>query len=243
MAVRKLDIEQLPDDPLEAIKAIYKHVEYLRGLLVDDKADIKELIPDFWEAVAILQGVLDLTPLGQDMTIQEFSPTPGENEAIAIQNAINFAKAANEECIRIQTEQQVARTREAVALRYKASFGYEFTDGDLQRIQQLINELREQLVANQQLTAEHKQRVMQRLEALQRELHKRVSDLSRIYGLVGEAGVLLGKLGEDAKPFVDRIREIAQIGWRTQSRAEELPSDLELPLLSASDKLESSSDN
>ena len=59
-----------------------------------------------------------------------------------------------------------------------------------------------------------------------------MSSLDKLWGLIGEAGVVLGKFGRDAKPFVDRIREIAQIAWRTQARAEELPSGTPLPLLS-----------
>jgi hypothetical protein len=63
------------------------------------------------------------------------------------------------------------------------------------------------------------------------ELHKKVSDLDRFWGLIGDAGVVVGKLGENAKPIVDRIREIADIVWQTQSRAEELPSGTKLPQL------------
>lgn len=79
--------------------------------------------------------------------------------------------------------------------------------------------------------AKHKDRVLKRLEALQREVHKKMSNLDKLWSLVGDAGVALGKFGSDAKPFVDRIREIAQIVWRTQARAEELPSGTPLPLL------------
>lgn len=51
--------------------------------------------------------------------------------------------------------------------------------------------------------------------------------------LVGDAGVAIGKLGENAKPIVDRIKEITEIAWRTQARAEELPSGSEYPLPSS----------
>ena len=63
-------------------------------------------------------------------------------------------------------------------------------------------------------------------------MHKKVSDLDRFWGLIGDAGVVLGKLGNDAKPIVDRIKEVAEIVWQTQSRAEELPSGTKIPLLS-----------
>ena len=60
-------------------------------------------------------------------------------------------------------------------------------------------------------------------------MHKKVSDLDHFWGLIGDAGVALGKLGNDAKPIVDRIREITGITWNTQSRAEELPSGTTFP--------------
>ena len=98
-------------------------------------------------------------------------------------------------------------------------------------MQHLINELRVQISKTDALEQEHQQRLLRRLEKLQAEMHKKVSDLDRFWGLVGDAGVVLGKLGNDAKPIVDRIKEIASIVWRTQSRAEELPSGTELPSL------------
>jgi len=58
-----------------------------------------------------------------------------------------------------------------------------------------------------------------------------MSNVDKLWGLVGEAGVTLGKFGKDAKPIVDRIREITKITWRTQSNSEELPSDTPFPLL------------
>jgi hypothetical protein len=76
---------------------------------------------------------------------------------------------------------------------------------------------------------------LKRLESLQAEIHKRVPDLDKFWGLIGDAGVVIGKFGKDAKPIVDRIREIADIVWRTQFRAEELPSGTSSPLLEHKD--------
>ncbi|MBV7437615.1 hypothetical protein [Aeromonas sp. sif2416] len=111
------------------------------------------------------------------------------------------------------------------------AFSYEFSQGDLERVQLLINELRAQISNNEILDASHRQRLLKRLEHLQSELHKKVSDLDRFWGLVGDAGVVLGKLGTDAKPIVDRIKEIAEIAWKTQARTEELPSSATNPML------------
>lgn len=110
-------------------------------------------------------------------------------------------------------------------------FGYEFTDGDLKRIQQLINELREMVSANTELDDGHKQRMLKRLEKMQSELHKKMSDISRFYELMGDAGVALGKLGEGAKPIVEAIKELAGIAWKSQARAEQLQSDAGNPMI------------
>jgi hypothetical protein len=113
----------------------------------------------------------------------------------------------------------------------KSGFAYEFSQADLQRIQQLINELRDQVANSQVFDEQHRTRLMKRLENLQREVHKRVSDLDRFWGLIGDAGVALGRFGKDAKPIVDRISEIAQIVWHTQAQTEGLPSTTDMPLL------------
>lgn len=111
------------------------------------------------------------------------------------------------------------------------SFAYEFTDGDLRRIQLLLNELRTLIGDYNGFQDDHRRRLLLRLESLQGELHKRVSDLDRFYGFILDIGALMRQFGEDAKPMVDRARELMGIVWRTQARTQELPSDSEVPLL------------
>jgi uncharacterized protein YoxC len=118
----------------------------------------------------------------------------------------------------------------------RGGFSYEFTQADLHRIQALINELREEVAGSTLFEEKHKARLLKRLEQLQSELHKRVSDLDRFWGLIGDAGVALGRFGTAAKPFVDRISEITEIVWNTQKQSEGLPSSVSLPLLSLHEK-------
>jgi len=133
---------------------------------------------------------------------------------------------------------ELNKFRKQFATKFGNPFFYEFTDGDISRIQVLLNELREIISSSTEFDEKHKRRLLKRLESLQSELHKKMSDLDHFWGLVGDAGVVLGKLGKDAKPLVDRIKEITKITWRTQSRAEELPSDTSNPALLASDNVE-----
>ncbi|MFG0529849.1 hypothetical protein ACF8FB_05825 [Pseudomonas sp. yb_2] len=114
-------------------------------------------------------------------------------------------------------------------------FSYEFTEGDVNRIQVLINELRTLISDNTELEDQHKRRLLKRLEKLQSEMHKKMSDLDHFYGLTVEGSVMLKKVGGNLKPIVDRISEITKITWATQSRAEDLPSGSEPPLLGHDD--------
>lgn len=127
------------------------------------------------------------------------------------------------------TKEKASFNKERYQNLFSKSFMYEFTDGDLERIQMLINELREIIVKSELFESKHQSRLLKRLERLQSELHKKVSDLDRFWGLVGDAGVAIGKFGNDAKPIVDRIHELTRIVWNTQVRSEELPSETSMP--------------
>lgn len=115
----------------------------------------------------------------------------------------------------------------------RVGFAYEFSQADLHRIQTLINELRGEVASSKLFEDTHQARLLKRLEQLQGELHKRVSDLDRFWGLIGDAGVALGRFGTAAKPFVDRISEITAIVWNTQKQSEGLPSNMSMPLLNS----------
>ncbi|OYZ06457.1 MAG: hypothetical protein B7Y29_05555, partial [Thiotrichales bacterium 16-46-22] len=127
----------------------------------------------------------------------------------------------------LQTETK-KRNAESIKEKYSnilgTSFYYEFSPTDLTRLQELINELRDLIASTNDLESDHQRRLLSRLEKLQSELHKKLSDVDRFWGLVGDAGVMLEKLGKNAKPMVDRIKEIAQITWKTQTQAEGLPN-------------------
>ena len=149
-------------------------------------------------------------------------------------NIYDFFIEAKEIVTKEVTNLTLSRIKNKYLTQFGKNFAYEFSKGDLQRVQEIINILRDEISATSSLDEEHKNRLLKRLEKMQSELHKKVSDLDRFWGLVGDAGVVAAKLGENAKPIVDRIKEISEIIWRTQSRAEELPSDTPLALIDTS---------
>ncbi|MFO7598053.1 MAG: hypothetical protein R6W92_17130 [Desulfocurvibacter africanus] len=116
------------------------------------------------------------------------------------------------------------------AVRFNKIFVYRFSDNDFSRLQTLVNEIRDLISSSVVIIDDHKKRLLKRLENLQSELHKSESNLDKFWGLMGDAGVMLGKFGSDIKPIVDRIREVLEIVCRTQAQSEQLPGKLPLAL-------------
>lgn len=116
----------------------------------------------------------------------------------------------------------------------KSEYSIVFTEDDLERAQELVNEIRDIIAKNDKLEEDHRRRLLRRLETLQSEMHKHVSDVDRIFGFAADAGTVARKLGEDAKPITDRVRELLEIGWRSKAESEGLPSGEEIPLLQKS---------
>jgi hypothetical protein len=179
------------------------------------------------DAYALLKALKEAESLPLEIVLPGLSKsrTVAINEISSL--LIQVRKSYESESDKLRVENLTSRYKTVVS----KGFVYEFSKGDLEAVQERVNELRLLISSVKGLEKEHQQRLLRRLEKLQGELHKKVSDLDRFWGLIGDAGVVMGKLGDDAKPIVDRMREIADIVWRTQSRAEELPSGTELPRL------------
>ena len=181
----------------------------------------------------LLEGYALISALGAASKIEYGTSEPVLSRDIikASRGIAAFLRDVSAELIEQANAHKLESLRNHFTKTIVYGFSYEFTDGDLKRVQELINELRDLVTENTELEADHKRRLLKRLEEMQSELHKKVSDFDRYYGLAVDAGVLMKKLGENAKPFVDRIKELTRISWATQSRAENLPSGSEPPLL------------
>lgn len=179
------------------------------------------------EALALLSAMEDEGLLSTGLYTPEANGEAHENCNRITQYLMEVRKVKQQD--KSVSDLRSMRQRFGVAL--SGRFAYEFSAADISRVQQLISELRENIAASDMFEDKHRARLLARLEALQAELHKRISDLDKFWGLIGDAGVALGKFGNDAKPIVDRMKEIAAIVWNTQARAEDLPSSTPLPLL------------
>jgi hypothetical protein len=163
---------------------------------------------DFLEVYAILQAFIEARGL-------KFSLPPATPPNVRRSDILSI----------LQTQKSAAETRiyqrestfhlEQKSDEYRAMFSiiptYEFSDADYNRIQELINELRDLIQRAVLIPKQHKERLLKRLEAMQKELHKRTSDIDRFWGFVAEAGIVARKFGEDLKPINDRVGELGRI--------------------------------
>lgn len=219
--------EFLEEFRAEPVKKAVEIRSMLKPHLSDAQSWVDTDLEVLVEAYALVVEALEAELLPMEKSYPTLSGDINE-DCFSIQN---FLREVEEACIAKASKLRLASLRSKFKTSLGSGFAYEFSQGDLDRVQLLINELRSQISGLTGLESDHRRRLLGRLEKLQSELHKKVSDLDRFWGLVGDAGVVLGKLGNDAKPIVDRIKEIADIVWQTQSRAEELPSGTQLPSL------------
>ena len=215
-------VEKLPDDPALAGKMICDDFMSFYTNTPSEK-DEKNYEP-YLRAIALIQAFSE--SFGIDLQYPSLSSNITEN----IKEIANFFDETRGVFDRKFTLSVLDKYKKNFKQKFGAGFLYRFSDGDLTKIQSLINEIREYLVGTKEIQEEHRERLLKRLEKLQSELNKTMSDLDRFWGLLIDGSIVLKKVGENAKPIVDRIQEIVSIVWRVQARAEELPSNIPLEL-------------
>lgn len=217
--------EKLSANLDEAIKQICE--DFINFDLGMDSSTEIDFYDNYIEAFAALETYINVNDLSNQYSIPQISKDKKLNIKL-IKDFFN--KVFNAVDLKV-SEEALERYRQKYQLQFGAIFSYNFFEGDLTRIQELINELRDLITKSELFDLNHKERLLNKLESLQKELHKKMSNLDKFWGLIGDAGVVLGKFGTDAKPFVDRIKEITEIVWKAQSCAEKLPNGSPMPLL------------
>ena len=219
-------IESLPTDTVEAGKLLCKYFyDFQESLSINDSID--DYYFDYIDAFVAIQEFVFANNMLTEMTRTKLTENKRENINI-IQQSIN---SISERLNNLEALNILESARNKYKTHFGNSFAYIFTDVDLKRIQNLINKLRDSINDSSLFEDNHKTRLLGRLEKLQSELHKKMSNIDVIYGLIGDGGVVLRKFGEDVRPLYNMIHEIVQIAWRTQTIAEELPSSTSMPML------------
>ena len=225
-------VTNLPDDPQGAVQAILEKFEQFKKASKGTSAPNIELSEHSLEFLSLMTVIVEKFGIGHLEKVPAASGEPSENT----HNTTLYFKTVRSWLLEQDAKKNFSGSEDRFRVLLTKAFSYEFSDDETTRINQLISELRDIISRSELFEEGHKQRLLRRLERLQTEVHKKVSDLDRFWGLVGDAGVALRKFGEDAKPIVDRVREITEIIWRAQAKAEGLPASDTIPLLTKSDE-------
>ena len=217
--------DTLPADPFDAITYVLAGLAEIRQAGTAQGRDLAEFHNAYLAFYALWKELMLL--YGHDMKDFRFSVDKRKN----IDRIVAEIEKASQEIL----PRLVERSFDDISSEFKEKIGgkfyYELSDEELSAIQRLLNELRELIAQSGDLDARHKRRLMKRLEDLQRELHKQVSDFDHVWGLLVESAAYLGRAGETAKPVTDRLRDLKDIFWNNVKRRESLPPRQKFPEL------------
>lgn len=217
--------DTLPDDPFDAVTYVHANFAEIRKVSDAQERDLADFHNAYLSFYALWKELMLL--YGHDMKDFNFSVDKRKN----INRIIDEIEKTCQEIL----PRLVERSFDDISSEFKEKIGgkfyYELSDEELSTIQRLLNELRELIAKSGELDARHKRRLMKRLEDLQRELHKQVSDFDNVWGLLVESAAYLGRAGEKAKPITDRLRDLKDIFWNNVKDRENLPRKQDFPEL------------
>ena len=99
---------------------------------------------------------------------------------------------------------------------------YEFTEDEYTNIQDTINALRTEITASKIFGEDHQERLLSRLEELQKELHKKMNKLDKALGQLVSIGTSIGAFGEKSKPMFDIVNETIKTVLRIQQKGDKV---------------------
>lgn len=105
---------------------------------------------------------------------------------------------------------------------------YTFTDKEHETIQMKINSLRDKISECTDIDEKHKERILKKLEDMQKMLHKKMSTFDTFLGGMVSIANTLGRSAIEAKPFLDDVKDILDITLNATSRSENLPDNKQI---------------
>lgn len=96
--------------------------------------------------------------------------------------------------------------------------GYDLSEQQLVELRRWVTELQVKISSAQTLVENRRERLLNRLEKLQLELHGKISSLDRLYGTTLEVAVAAQSLGDESHSIIDIAGRIFGIVWAVHSR-------------------------
>ena len=146
-------------------------------------------------AHALLEGLAVYGAWRSHNNMESMMPNPAQPFQVLLQASREIIEKYKKEhdakmSVRL-AEEAMERGKQWFALQSGTLFGYEFSDDEIAHIQRQLDLLEGLIADAEELEQAHKDRLLRRLSQLRSELQKRVADLDRFWGLVGDAGIVI----------------------------------------------------
>jgi hypothetical protein len=117
--------------------------------------------------------------------------------------------------------------------------GIKITAGQVVDIQERLNGLRDAITESDLFDEKHKQRILKKVELLQYELHKKITNYDSMLVNTLRLGRTLGGFGKDSMPFVKMVKELFGVLQGCDKELEALPLGEidEIPMLLGNDEM------
>jgi len=119
---------------------------------------------------------------------------------------------------------------------------FQLSEPDHHRVTKLCSDMRKIIIQSQFFDEPHKRRLLNRVAAIEQQVHQPKGKLDVILAGVVDVGDALGNFGESVKPLSKRIQEIAGIAKRSTKQYEQLPSPEETQSLPSPEQFEDTSE-
>lgn len=228
------DLERLPDDPEHAIAVLSNAFQgwvHSIGASIDPEHDTVTFLhgsspADHFEAATYISSVFAAFT---EIHNFDFRPTEATGSAYAFTNSVlvnlhvctsNWLAAYHRRSLAEAIQRNTEHTKSILLNRTI----YRFEEQQLNRIQVLVNELRNLINESKLLEPGHKSRLLRRLEALQAEIHATTTGFDKFWSFVGQAGIAIEKFGKNLEPITQRVRELTRIVITVIAFTEGLPA-------------------
>ncbi|UWR61801.1 hypothetical protein [Phaeobacter inhibens] len=108
---------------------------------------------------------------------------------------------------------------------------FEISSDDKSKLLALCSEMRELINSTLELDDKTKNRIAKRITAIEAQVRSGLGILDVVLSGMAEVGEAAGKFGNDVKPLVDRMREVAQIARSGSNDQDALPAPEEVKKL------------
>ncbi len=200
----------LPNEPIVAAHKISNtFCAFDRSIPDKDK---QEFLEHYLTAMGAFQAFADAYALNFDFP--QLSGDREQNTREIRSFFYTLRDALDAEVAKLTVEQ----ARSKFSSRFARASYFEIPEENLKKLQLLFNSIRYEVERNQSINDEARWRLLKKLEATELKVQKKMIDLDRLWGFMGEARVILSTSGDDTRIILDRINEIARITRAAQSK-------------------------